>query len=168
MLYYCNYNSPLGEMTLMSDGCSLIGVWFVGQRHYPQYDFSNLVCKQDAILQYTQSWLDSYFSGKNPGLFAIPLNPAGTEFQKLVWSNLLNVSYGSSISYGQIADFVRVQKGCDKMAARAVGAAVGRNPISIIIPCHRVMGRHGTLTGYAGGLTIKAQLLNIENICFVE
>ena len=144
------YNSPVGTIILVSDGTSLTALDF-GQSQ-------DVKDQQDLpIFVETRRWLDLYFSGKKPD-FTPPLKPQGTPFQQKVWHELLNIPYGATVSYGEIARRI----GC--RSAQAIGQAVHRNPISIIIPCHRVIGADGSLTGYASGLDIKRQLLQIERI----
>lgn len=150
------YSSPIGDITLAADEGALIGLWFKGQK----YDCAGLKaapeCDGDAeMLVKTAAWLDAYFSGKIP-TEQLALSPRGTEFQKRVWQALTEIPYGSLTSYGEIAEKINC------LSARAVGSAVGRNPISIIIPCHRVVGKDGSLTGYAGGTERKMYLLNLE------
>ena len=147
------YPSPLGALTLVSDGAALTGLWM------PTEDFStDRMPRQDDLPLFgeVRRWLDAYFQGK-PEPVCFPLSPAGTGFQQRVWEILLTIPYGSTTSYGTIARALS-----PKMSAQAVGQAVGRNPISIIIPCHRCVGDRGQLTGYAGGLPIKAWLLRHE------
>ena len=144
------YHSPLGTLVLLSNGYALTGLDFAKNQE--------TATEEDApIFAETRRWLDLYFSGKKPS-FTPPLKPQGTPFQQKVWHELLNIPYGATGSYGEIAR--RVNCG----SAQAIGQAVHRNPISIIIPCHRVIGADGSLTGYASGLDIKRQLLQIERI----
>ena len=155
-MYKCTYLSPLGEIILASDGAALTGLWFVDQK----YACAGLGDAEDndslPIFRHSVEWLDAYFKGeKLPDM--PPLSPGGTEFQRKVWEELEKVPCGQLKSYGEIAAAI----GCK--SARAVGAAVGRNPISIFIPCHRVLGRSGRLTGYAGGLERKNYLLELEH-----
>ena len=147
------YTSPLGELLLASDGAALIGVWFCDQAHFAA-NLDEHTEESDAVLTETAQWLDRYFSGEEPG--ALPrLAPRGTDFQKDVWQKLLEIPRGETTTYGAIAETLQ-------SSARAVGGAVGRNPISILIPCHRVMGARGGLTGYAGGIERKQALLQLE------
>ena len=148
------YASPLGEIVLSSDGSALTGLRFAGQLHFPG-DLpppGPVCCLQ--VFEDTVRWLDLYFAGECPG-FTPPLAPAGTSFRKAVWTRLLSIPYGATVTYGSLA----AELGS---SARAVGGAVARNPVSLIIPCHRVIGADGTLTGYAGGTERKAFLLRLE------
>ena len=153
--------SPLGEVRLRSDGKSLIGLWFVGQVNDAK-EHSDIEIKDDLpIFGQVETWLESYFSGnQTPIIF--PLQPKGTMFQERVWKILQEIPYGETMTYGEIAQRITKEKGVATYSAQAVGQAVGKNPISILIPCHRVLGKNGALTGYAGGVHRKEQLLRIE------
>ena len=147
---YCEYPSPVGTLYLTADEGGLTGIWM-----HP-------VKTEDCpILSQAKAWLDGYFSG-NPAEVTFPLNPQGTPFQKQVWEILLAIPYGETTTYGAIAREMAVRTGKEKMSAQAVGQAVGANPIAIAIPCHRVVGAKGKLTGYAGGLDKKEWLLRHE------
>lgn len=152
----CSYLSPLGGMTLAARGSTLTGVWFNGQKHQP--DFSKWpVDAQKPVLIETKRQLAEYFAGKRQH-FELPLNlRSGTAFQQTVWNALLSIAPGSTLSYGELGQTIG-----KPTAARAVGAAVGKNPLSIVVPCHRVVGSKGALTGYAGGIERKVVLLKIE------
>ena len=153
--------TPLGEIRLRSDGNSLTGLWFVGQVNDAR-EISDLEIKNDLpIFLQVESWLESYFSGKRTSI-TIPLQPKGTSFQQRVWQILQEIPYGETMTYGEIAQRIAKEKGVATYSAQAVGQAVGKNPISILIPCHRVLGKNGALTGYAGGVHRKEQLLRIE------
>lgn len=161
MEYTHHYRSPLGGITLASDGEALTGLWFDGQKY-----FLSTLCKEHEekelpVFEQVSQWLNLYFSGKEP-CFTPLLNPKGTAFRKAVWDILLSIPYGQTLTYGEIADKIAKQRGLAQMSAQAVGGAVGHNPISIIIPCHRVVGTNGSLTGYAGGIERKVQLLTLE------
>lgn len=163
MDYISHYNSPLGGITLASDGEALTGLWFDGQKFFgdtlqPQCWEADL-----PVFQETRRWLDIYFSGRDPG-FIPKLRLRGTPFRKAVWEILLTIPFGKTMTYGEIAARIASAKGLRKMSAQAVGGAVGHNPISLIIPCHRVLGAGGTLTGYAGSLDKKIRLLQLESI----
>ena len=147
---YCEYPSPVGTLYLTADACGLTGIWMHPEK---TEDFP--------VLSQAKSWLDAYFSG-NPAEIPFPLNPRGTAFQKQVWDILLTIPYGKTTTYGAIAREMAVRTSREKMSAQAVGQAVGANPISILIPCHRVVGANGKLTGYAGGLDKKLWLLHHE------
>ena len=162
MLYTSHYASPLGGMTLVSDGTALVGLYFDGQKYAAQGLDATRTQKNLLICEEARRWLDVYFSGRKPD-FTPPTAPAGTAFQQSVWEILRTIPYGQTVTYGAIARRIEQNTGC-RMSAQAVGGAVGRNPISILIPCHRVIGADGSLTGYAGGLDKKAYLLRTE--CF--
>ena len=158
MIYTVHYTSPLGGITLASDGMALTGLYFDGERDFP--DLSAAHKKDLPVFGEVMRWLDLYFAGKEPD-FMPPLAPVGTTFQQAVWEILRTIPYGGTMTYGAIAK--RLEKVTGKrMSAQAVGGAVGRNPISILIPCHRVIGADGSLTGYAGGLDKKEYLLGLE------
>lgn len=157
MYYSTDYTSPIGKMLIASDGESVCGVWFYGQKHFPSLD--NFTQKDDlAIFIDVKRWFDDYFSGLNPKI-NFKLKPEGSEFRLKVWKILSEIPYGQTLTYGEIAGMIS-----STMSAQAVGGAVGHNPISILIPCHRVLGADGRLTGYAGGIDKKIELLKIENI----
>ena len=155
MKYVCHYSSPVGILRLESDGKALTGLWFTDQSS-TQEDIL-------PIFDETIRWLDIYFSGKDPG-YTPKLAPEGTAFRKAVWDILLTIPYGKTMSYGQIAKQIAEEKGIARMSSQAVGGAVGHNPIAIIIPCHRVIGSDGSLTGYGGGLDRKIRLLELEGV----
>ena len=158
MIYTAHYTSPLGGITLASDGMALTGLYFDGERDFP--DLSAAHKKGLPVFGEAMRWLDLYFAGKEPD-FMPPLAPVGTTFQQAVWEILKTIPYGGTTTYGAIAK--RLEKSTGKrMSAQAVGGAVGRNPISLLIPCHRVIGANGSLTGYAGGLDKKEYLLRTE------
>ena len=163
MIYIHSYNSPLGEMTMASDGVALTGLWFDGQKYFADTVPEEHTTKSLPIFDKTADWLDIYFSGKEPD-FTLPISMATTPFRKAVWEIMLNIPYGKTMTYGEIANIIAKRNGIDKMSAQAVGAAVGHNSISIIIPCHRVVGTSGSLTGYAGGIDKKIRLLKLEGI----
>ena len=153
--------TPLGEVRLRSDGESLTGLWFVGQVNDVK-DNRDIEIKDDLpIFKQVETWLESYFSGEETPI-TIPLQPKGTIFQERVWKILKEIPYGETMTYGDIAQRIAKEKGVATYSAQAVGQAVGKNPISILIPCHRVLGRNGALIGYAGGVHRKEQLLRIE------
>ena len=158
MIYTAHYTSPLGGITLASDGIALTGLYFDGEPGCPPYDAAHK--KNLPVFGEVMRWLVLYFAGKEPDIMPV-LNPTGTAFQQAVWDILRTIPYGGTTTYGAIAK--RLEKVTGKrMSAQAVGGAVGRNPISILIPCHRVIGADGSLTGYAGGLDKKAYLLGLE------
>ena len=160
MIYTAHYTSLLGGITLASDGIALTGLYFDGETGCPPCDAAH---KKDLpVFGEAMRWLDLYFAGHEPD-FSPTLNPTGTAFQQAVWAILRTIPYGATTSYGTIARRIE-QKTKKRMSAQAVGGAVGRNPISIIIPCHRVLGADGSLTGYAGGLDKKAYLVGLEGV----
>lgn len=161
MQYLNHYESPIGGMTLGSDGESLIGLWFDGEKLFCDAISGETQEKELPVFEETGRWLDIYFSGEIPG-FTPPLSVKGSEFRKAVWEILKEIPYGKTMTYGEIAGMVAKQRGLSRMSAQAVGGAVGHNPISIIIPCHRVVGTNGSLTGYAGGIDKKLALLTLE------
>lgn len=161
MQYTAVYQSPLGEILLAADDAGLTGLWFEGQKYYACGLDKEHEEKETPVLRDTRRFLDIYFSGKEPG-FTIPLHTAGTPFQMAVWEILRRIPYGETVSYGEIArELARGQKNPGALA-RAVGGAVGHNRISILIPCHRILGAGGSLTGYAGGIDRKRKLLDLE------
>ena len=161
MIYTCTIDTPLGPMTAAVSGDQLIGLWFVGQKHYPADASTWQSRPEHPLLVALRGWLEGYFEGKG-GELNLPLGPRGTAFQQAVWEILLRVPHGATITYGDIARQLAAARGLPSMSAQAVGGAVGRNPISILIPCHRVVGADGSLTGYAGGMDKKQALLQLE------
>ena len=160
MLYSTVYPSPVGRMVLASDGQALTGLWFAGQKHFPACPMEENASLP--VFASVRDWLDAYFAGNEPDPRALPLAPAGTAFQRLIWDLLLDIPYGELTTYGALADKAARRMGRYTMSAQAVGGAVGRNPVSVIIPCHRVVGADGSLTGYAAGLGVKSWLLQHE------
>lgn len=157
MYYSTKYSSPLGEMLIVSDGEAICGVWFYGQKHFPL--FENLTENDDlAIFRDVKDWFDDYFDGLNPEI-DFKLKPQGSEFRLKVWRILSEIPYGETLTYGEIASRLS-----PTMSAQAVGGAVGHNPLAILIPCHRVLGADGKLTGYAAGIDRKIKLLELEKI----
>ena len=163
MIYTTYYNSPLGKILLAADDEGLIGVWFEGQKYFADALSEDSIQMETALLRQTENWLDIYFSGKEPD-FTPAIHMTGSNFRKLVWNILQDIPYGRTMTYGDIAKKVATETGREKMSAQAVGGAVGHNPISIIIPCHRVVGSNGSLTGYAGGIARKVELLKLEQV----
>lgn len=161
MTYTQTYSSPLGELLLSADDMGLSGLWFAGQRYFARTLPPGAVPGETPVLTASKRWLDCYFSGKRPD-FLPPLHLIGTDFQQAVWNLLLEIPYGQTVTYGALGRILAQQLGKPAMSAQAVGAAVGRNPVSIIVPCHRVVGVDGNLTGYAGGVERKLQLLQLE------
>lgn len=163
MIYISHYLSPLGDILLASKNNELIGLWFKDQKYYLESIKEEIVEKNnEEIFLKTKDWLDRYFKEEQPNIKELSLNPIGSTFRKKVWKILCNIPYGKTMTYKEIADKISKEKGLKSMSAQAVGGAVGHNPISIIIPCHRVVGSNGNLTGYAGGLDKKEYLLKLE------
>ncbi len=156
-----HYDSPLGNILLAADAVGLTGLWFAGQKYYAFSLNASWEEKELPILADAKRWLDIYFSGREPD-FTPPLHVTGTDFQNAVWEILCTIPYGQTMTYGQIAKLLANRRGLAHMSAQAVGGAVGHNPISILIPCHRVVGTNGSLTGYAGGIGKKLALLQLE------
>ncbi len=161
MTYIYHYQSPLGGITTSSNGNEIMGLWFDGQKYFGDTLTKNYEEKDLPIFEETKEWLDIYFSGKAPD-FTPPLKMDTTPFRKAVWEIMLTIPFGQTMTYGEIADRIAKQRGLAKMSAQAVGGAVGHNSISLIIPCHRVVGTNGSLTGYAGGIEKKVLLLTME------
>ena len=162
MVYTCKYQSLLGDILLAADEIGLTGLWFEGQKYFANTLPDEQIPQETEILTEAKKWLDVYFSGEEPK-FTPPLHPAGSEFRQAVWQILLQIPYGQTITYGEIASKMAELKNTSHMSAQAVGGAVGHNEISIIIPCHRVVGTNGSLTGYAGGIDKKISLLELEH-----
>ena len=161
MTYIQHYSSPLGGILLAADEIGLTGSWFDGEKYFADNLPAEHVERQTPILTEAARWLDIYFTGKEPG-FTPPLHPIGSPFRQAVWEILLQIPYGQTTTYGEIARQLAEKQGLEKMSAQAVGGAVGHNEISVIIPCHRVVGTSGSLTGYAGGIDKKVKLLELE------
>lgn len=161
MQYISHYPSPIGNMLLAADEMGLTGLWFEGQKYFALDLDKEHEEKEIPLFEKVKQWLDIYFSGKEPD-FTIPLHFTGTEFQKEVWEILCTIPYGQTMTYGEIAKRIAARKGLPHMSAQAIGGAVGHNRISIIVPCHRVVGADGSLTGYAGGIEKKVKLLKLE------
>lgn len=184
MIYYKTYESPVGLLYVSCENGEITGLWPENDRYYPE-DFKSPMENLDIIfadfetfLNYDESelelanatidlafgWLDRYFSNKQPNPSELPFRLKGSTFQMEVWNELLDIEYGQVITYGDIAKSLAAKRGIKRMAAQAVGGAVGKNPISIIVPCHRVVGSNGNLTGYGGGLDMKISLLESEGV----
>lgn len=180
MMYLCTYESPVGKLTLASDGPHLCGLWLEGQKYFEEKlqlrvtgsdgDAGDKAIEGEAAvsaspaLQAAIAWLDAYFNRRDPGELP-PIELHGTPFQERVWAQIAKIPYGQVITYGGIAKALANECGDDKkVSARAVGTAVGRNPCSIIVPCHRVVGSTGSLTGYSGGIARKVKLLELEGV----
>lgn len=168
MIFTQHYNSPVGGLLLAADDSGLIGLWLDGEKYFADSLPESHDERETTILCDAKLWLDVYFSGREPD-FMPPLHPSGSDFRKAVWKLLLEIPYGKTVTYGELAKKLAVQMGIPRMSAQAVGGAVGHNEISIIIPCHRVVGTNGSLTGYAGGIEKKIRLLELEKVdmsCF--
>ena len=156
-----HYSSPLGGILLAADEIGLTGSWFDGEKYFAGNLPAEHAERRTPILAEAARWLDIYFTGKEPG-FTPPLHPIGSAFRQAVWEILLQIPYGQTTTYGEIARQLAEKRGREKMSSQAVGGAVGHNEISVIIPCHRVVGTSGSLTGYAGGIGKKVKLLELE------
>lgn len=164
-MYCCiTYQSPIGPLLLVSESENLIGLWMYNQKYFCPLKEKPVENKENAVLKQAAEWLDRYFNGEKPDIAELSLAPAGSEFRREVWDILCGIPYGEVMTYGQIADIIAKRHGKEKMSAQAVGGAVGHNPISVIIPCHRVVGTNGSLTGYAGGINKKITLLKHEGV----
>ena len=165
MYYKTNYSSPLGEMLLASDGEKLVGLWFEEQKYFGGDIKEEMTLRDDLpVFSVVSAWLDRYFRGEKPSVSELLLAPRGGEFRQAVWDMLCEIPYGECVTYGFIAKSLAEKFGKASMSAQAVGGAVGHNPISVIIPCHRVVGSDGSLTGYAGGVDKKLKLLELEGV----
>lgn len=162
---YCSttYASPIGMITLACEGGDLVGLWMEGQKYFGGAISGKMAAKNDMpVFTKTREWLDRYFAGKKPEISDLPLAPIGGEFRQGVWNILCEIPYGEVITYGGIAKKMAAKMKKQSMSSQAVGGAVGHNPISIIIPCHRVVGSNGSVTGYSGGVSTKIKLLELE------
>lgn len=166
MHYTCQYASPLGDITMASNGESLTGLWFNGQKYFADTLAAENSEKELLIFEQTANWLDAYFRGEIPRLHAA-LHMDGSPFRQMVWEILMKIPYGKVVTYRDIARMIVEKTGQKTMSAQAVGGAVGHNPVSIIVPCHRVVGTSGSLTGYAGGINKKIALLSLEKVDMV-
>ncbi|CCX41141.1 o-6-methylguanine DNA methyltransferase [Clostridium sp. CAG:1024] len=161
MIYTQHYESPLGGILLAADENGLTGLWFDGEKYYADNLAAEHEARDTQALGAAKRWLDVYFAGKEPD-FLPPLHPIGSAFRQEVWQLLLEIPYGQTTTYGALARRLAERRGLRHMSAQAVGGAVGHNEISILIPCHRVVGTSGSLTGYAGGIDKKLSLLRLE------
>lgn len=165
MYYKTYYDSPIGNIVLVCDENSLIGLWLEGQKYYQATMHQEPIWNHEfAVLKRVITWLDAYFNGQKPKIHDVPLSLTGGPFRQRVWQILCKIPYGQVITYGDIAKQIAREDNIKTMSAQAVGNAVGHNPISIIVPCHRVVGASGSLTGYAGGLDKKIYLLKMEHV----
>jgi methylated-DNA-[protein]-cysteine S-methyltransferase len=163
MEYVCKIKSPLGLLTASSDGQNITGLWIAGQKYFAKTLGKDVSEQSLPVFEDLRKWLDVYFAGAEPDSMP-PLLPRGSPFQKSIWDRLRKIPYGRTTSYGELAKQAESGNKGRHSSARAVGGAVGRNPISILIPCHRVLGKNGSLTGYAGGIAKKTKLLKLEGI----
>ena len=165
MHYTTTYDSPLGTMTLATNGQHLTGLWLAGQKYHARTLAADALPKDDyPLFSTTKKWLDQYFAAQQPALNTLPLAPQGTSFRQQVWRILCDIPYGQTLTYRDVAHEMAKRMGRNSMSSQAVGGAVGHNPISVIIPCHRVVGADGSLTGYAGGIAAKIELLKLEGV----
>lgn len=165
MIYQTAYDSPMGRIWLAEKDGALAGAWFEGQKYFRDSIKEESVKKADSrVLDQTKAWLDRYFRGERPSVQELSLAPEGSEFRQEVWKLLLRIPYGKVTTYKELARQMAASRGLAGMSAQAAGGAVAHNPISVIIPCHRVVGTDGGLTGYAGGLDKKTALLTLEGI----
>lgn len=160
--YFCHYDSPLGGISMYSDGAALTGLMFDGEKYFSVIEKKDPVIGDLPVFAETRRWLDIYFAGGKPDFTPGISLEETTPFRREVCEIMLDIPYGTTTTYGQIAEQIRRRRGTGKMAPQAVGQAVGHNPISIIIPCHRVLGADGSMTGYGGGIDRKIQLLELE------
>lgn len=163
MIYTQHYESSLGGILLAADETGLTGLWFDGEKYYADNLAAEHEARDTQALGAAKRWLDVYFAGKEPD-FLPPLHPIGSAFRQEVWQLLLEIPYGQTTTYGALARRLAERRGLRHMSAQAVGGAVGHNEISILIPCHRVVGTSGSLTGYAGGIDKKLSLLRLEQV----
>lgn len=165
MYYSTTYASPVGELRIAADETNIVGLWIQGQK-YDIEGFTELPPGKPElpVLLQAVAWLDRYFAGEKPEISELSLAPQGGAFRQEVWKLLCEIPYGETTTYGAMAKEVARRMNKETMSAQAVGGAVGHNPISIIIPCHRVVGSNGSLTGYAGGISKKIQLLTLEGV----
>lgn len=163
MQYISHYRSPLGAVLLAADEIGLTGLWFEGQKYFALHLDKEHKEKELPVFRQAKRWLDIYFSGREPDL-KVPLHLIGTDFQKEVWEILCAIPYGQTITYKEIAKQLAARRGIEHMSAQAAGGAVSHNAVSVIVPCHRVIGTDGSLTGYAGGIEKKTALLRLEGV----
>ena len=165
MVYRARYRSPMGEIVMASNGRAIVGLWFEGQKYFGSGLLEAAVDAENAEeFHKAKDWLDRYFAGNRPEISELRLEPSGSEFRQIVWKMLCQIPYGAVITYGEIAKRIARARSVGSFSSQAVGGAVGHNPISIIIPCHRVVGAGGSLTGYAGGIDKKIELLKLEGV----
>ena len=163
MQYISHYSSPIGNILLAADDIGLTGLWFEGQKYFAHCLDRTAEARELSLFEKAKRWLDIYFSGRDPDI-SVPLHLTGKAFQNQVWNILCSIPYGQTTTYGEIAKQLAAQRGIPHMSAQAVGGAIGHNHISILVPCHRVIGTNGCLTGYAGGIDKKVKLLMLEKV----
>lgn len=165
-MYYCDhYTSPIGNITIAANEKNIVGLWLEKQKYYMDVlEGKEYLEEETEIIKLAKNWLDRYFQGERPAIEELPLEFIGSDFRKRVWEILTEIPYGEVVTYGDIAKQAAMRLGLPSMSAQAVGGAVGHNPISIIVPCHRVVGAGGNLTGYAGGMDRKIKLLEWEGV----
>ncbi len=168
MEYRITCASPLGQLTLSSDGAALTALWLEGQRYFGRTGETWQRSDDLPVFTRAKAWLEQYFAGQRPAAHLLPLSPRGTAFQQEVWQLLCVIPYGTTTTYGDLAAEIARRRGLPRFSAQAVGHAVGRNPLAIMIPCHRVVGSDGNLTGYAGGMERKVWLLQHETVKIVD
>ena len=165
MYYATTCPSPVGTITLASDGDKLVGLWLEGQKYFGGTIAGKMLWEDSIpVFSTVTKWLERYFAGENPDISKLPLAPIGSEFRQSIWEILLQIPYGEVMTYGDIAKMIAKKRNRPHMSGQAIGGAVSHNPISIIIPCHRVVGSNGSLTGYAGGIDVKTKLLALEGV----
>ena len=165
MIYTTNYESPVGKILIAAKNNAIVGLFIEGQKYFLASLREDMTDNGEIpVFKQAKNWLDRYFAGEKPSVKELSLAPEGSDFRKAVWQILCDIPYGKTIAYSDITKKITVNYGLDRMSAQAVGGAVGHNPVSIIIPCHRVIGKNGSLTGYAGGIEIKKKLLILEGV----
>jgi methylated-DNA-[protein]-cysteine S-methyltransferase len=165
MYYITQYQSPVGKLLLASDDENIIGLWLEGQKYFGDSVKGKKTQKDDLpVFIAAREWLDRYFAGEKPAIKELSLAPRGSSFRQKVWKTLCEIPYGQTVTYGEISKKIAIIEHKTSMSSQAIGGAVGHNPISIIIPCHRVVGANGSLTGYAGGIANKVKLLELEGV----
>lgn len=163
--YYYIYNSPVGKLTIASNEKNVVGLWLDGQKYYMEVlEDKEYQEKETEVIKLAEKWLDKYFNNEKPEIDELPIEFIGSDFRKQIWKILSKIPYGKVITYGDIAKQIAKQKGIRTMSAQAVGGAIAHNPISVIVPCHRVVGANGSLTGYSGGVKVKIKLLEFEGV----
>ena len=165
MIYQTSYDSPVGRLVLAEKEGALVGLWTEGQKYFLSSVKEEMEeNKESVVLKQTIAWLERYFKKERPQIKELPLAPVGSAFRRDVWEMLCEIPYGETTTYGELARKIAEKRGIKRMSAQAIGGAVGHNPISIVIPCHRVIGSDGRLTGYAGGIEKKRMLLTLEGV----